>query len=163
MAPTTTAGTAGGPATAQPPQTLQQRLQGVVQHQQFFWWVGHVIIVLATVFHALYWFRFNWATRMAVFWYRLAFMGSIGSYGVVVHKMFFRVLFPSLLSVYSSLPFYSLCICVRFFLVGFVWMELMVGWIERSTATRRIILPPLPRRKRRILWYSPHPLLPLRM
>lgn len=76
---------------AQPHQTLQQRLQSVVQHQQFFWWVGHVIIVLSTVFHALYWFRFNWAARMAVFWYRLAFLGAVGSYGVVVHKMFFRV------------------------------------------------------------------------
>ena len=74
------------------PQTLQQRMQGVVQHQQFFWWVGHVVIVLATTFHALYWFRFNWATKMALFWYRLAFLGAVGSYGVVVHKMFFRVL-----------------------------------------------------------------------
>src|SRR5579859_7444178 len=83
MAPTT--------QPQQQAQTLQQRLHNVVQHQQFFWWVGHVIIVLSTLFHALYWFRFNWATKMAVFWYRLAFMGAIGSYGVVVHKMFFRV------------------------------------------------------------------------
>jgi transmembrane protein 33 len=72
-------------------QTMQQRLQGVVQHQQFFWWVGHVIIVLATLFYALAWFRFSTATKMAAFWYRLAFLGAIGAYGVVVHKMFFRV------------------------------------------------------------------------
>jgi hypothetical protein len=121
MAPTTTAGTAGGPAAAQP-QTLQQRLQGVVQHQQFFWWVGHVIIVLATVFHALYWFRFNWATRMAVFWYRLAFMGAIGSYGVVVHKMFFRVL---------SLPFVRVLVFVtiiHLYLCPFVLYCVLFGW-----------------------------------
>jgi len=72
--------------------TMQQRLQGVLQHQQFFWWVGHVIIVLATLFHAIAWFRFNYDTKLAIFWYRLAFLGAIGSYGVVVHKMFFRVI-----------------------------------------------------------------------
>jgi len=78
---------------AAPHQSIQHRLQSVVQHQQFFWWVGHVIIVLATILHALYWFRFNYNTKMAIFWYRLAFLGAIGSYGVVVHKMFFRVSF----------------------------------------------------------------------
>jgi len=79
----------GVPPTHQ--QTIQQRLQGVIQHQQFFWWVGHVIIVLATLFYAIAWFRFNTNTKLALFWYRLAYMGAIGSYGVVVHKMFFRV------------------------------------------------------------------------
>lgn len=105
MPPATTSGPASGAAQ---PQTLQQRLQGVVQHQQFFWWVGHVIIVLATTFHALYWFRFNWATKMALFWYRLAFLGAIGSYGVVVHKMFFRVRpFPSFLVISLVFPVFS--------------------------------------------------------
>jgi transmembrane protein 33 len=74
-----------------PHYTLQQRLQAVVQHQQFAWWVGHVIIVLSTVFHAICWFQFSYNTKIAVFWYRLAFIGAVGSYGVVVHKMFFRV------------------------------------------------------------------------
>ena len=81
-------------STAQQP--LQQRLQGVVQHQQFFWWVGHVVIVLATFIHAIYWCRFNYDTKMALFCYRLALLGAIGSYGVVVHKMFFRVTSPYL-------------------------------------------------------------------
>lgn len=73
-----------------PQQTLQHRLQGLLQHQQFFWWVGHVIIVLSTLIHAIYWFRFNYNLKGAIFWYRLAFLGAVGSYGVVVHKMFFR-------------------------------------------------------------------------
>ena len=91
--PTTNAAGQRVPSGAVPPQqTLQQRLQTMVQHQQFFWWVGHVIIVLATLFHAFAWFRFNYNTKMALFWYRLAFLGAVGSYGVVVHKMFFRVL-----------------------------------------------------------------------
>jgi len=89
MAPTERTRVPSGANT--PPQTFQQRMQGVVQHQQFFWWVGHVIIVISTLFHAMYWFRFNYATGMALFWYRLAFLGAVGSYGVVVHKMFFRV------------------------------------------------------------------------
>jgi hypothetical protein len=85
--------TSRSPSGGIPPQhqTIQQRLQGVIQHQQFVWWVGHVIIVLSTFLHALYWFRFNYNAKMAVFWYRLAFLGAVGSYGVVVHKMFFRV------------------------------------------------------------------------
>lgn len=84
--------TARAPSSSSPPsQDLQRRLQGVLQHQQFFWWVGHVIIVISTIFHFLYWFRFNYNTKMALFWYRLAFLGAVGSYGVVVHKMFFRV------------------------------------------------------------------------
>jgi len=83
--------TARAPSSSSPPsQDLQRRLQGVLQHQQFFWWVGHVIIVISTIFHFLYWFRFNYNTKMALFWYRLAFLGAVGSYGVVVHKMFFR-------------------------------------------------------------------------
>ena len=80
--------------TNQPPQTLQHRLQGMIQHQQFFWWVGHVIIVISTFFHAICWFRFDYNTKFALFWYRLAFLGAIGSYGVVVHKRFFRVCSP---------------------------------------------------------------------
>jgi hypothetical protein len=80
-------------------QTVQQRLQGVMQHQQFWWWVGHVVIVLATLASAAYWFRAAYASRMALFWYRLALMGAIGSYGVVVHKMFFRVCPPPFLPV----------------------------------------------------------------
>jgi len=88
MAPTT--GSRSSSASATPPQSLEHRLRALVQHQQFFWWVGHVIIVLSTVFHFLYWFRFNYSTKMAFFWYRLAFLGAVGSYGVVVHKMFFR-------------------------------------------------------------------------
>ena len=76
---------------APPAQNVQQRLQSLLQHQQFFWWVGHVIIVLATLVSAVYWFRGLFSTRMALFWYRLALLGAIGSYGVVVHKMFFRV------------------------------------------------------------------------
>jgi len=80
------------PSGAVPPaQSVQQRLQAVMQHQQFWWWVGHVLIVLATLASAAYWFRGAYASRMALFWYRLALLGAIGSYGVVVHKMFFRV------------------------------------------------------------------------
>lgn len=75
-------------------QSWQHRLQGVVQHQQFFWWVGHVLIVLATFIHVIYWCRFNYDSKMAIFCYRLALLGAIGSYGVVVHKMFFRVRLP---------------------------------------------------------------------
>ena len=94
-------------------QALQQRLHIVVQHQQFFWWVGHVIIVLSTLIHAILWFRFSYDTKMAVFWYRLALLGAIGAYGVVVHKMYFRV-------------------CLR---IGF--FGLTSGWLERSTKARR--------------------------
>ena len=47
----------------------------------------------------------------------------------------------------------GLCGVVLCVLCG--WL-LMVGWIERSTTTRRSLLPALPRRKRRILW-SPSP------
>lgn len=81
------------PSGPPPParQSVQQRLQSVMQHQQFWWWVGHVVIVLATLASAAYWFRGAYASRMALFWYRLALIGAIGSYGVVVHKMFFRV------------------------------------------------------------------------
>jgi len=75
-------------------QTLQHRLQGVIQHQQFFWWVGHVIIVISTFFYAICCAQFNYDTKFALFWYRLALLGAIGSYGVVVHKMFFRVSYP---------------------------------------------------------------------
>lgn len=74
--------------------TLQQRLQAVVQHQQFIWWVGHVITVLSTLIYAIFWFRFNYNNNFAMFCYRLALLGAVGSYGVVVHKMFFRVLSP---------------------------------------------------------------------
>lgn len=92
--PASTAPGSRAPSGALPsqPQSLQHRLQAVVQHQQFFWWVGHVIIVLATFIHAIYWCRFNYNSKMAVFWYRLALLGAIGSYGVVVYKMFFRVI-----------------------------------------------------------------------
>src|SRR5277367_4650165 len=82
------------PSSTQQPQSLQHRLQSVIQHQQFFWWFGHVIIVIATFIHTIYWCRFNYDTKVAVFWYRLALLGAIGSYGVVVHKMFFRVILP---------------------------------------------------------------------
>jgi hypothetical protein len=93
MAPAST--TSRAPSGQLPPQTLQQRLQGVVQHQQFFWWVGHVITVIATLIYAIYWLQSNYHSKAALFFYRLALLGAIGSYGVVVHKMFFRV--PSLL------------------------------------------------------------------
>lgn len=76
-------------------QSLQYRLQRVVQHQQFFWWLCHVIAVLATLVHAVYWFRFSYNTKAAIFFYRLALIGAIGSYGIVVHKMFFKVLPPN--------------------------------------------------------------------
>jgi transmembrane protein 33 len=75
----------------QPLQTLQHRLEAVVRHQQFLWWVGHVIIVISTFIHFIYWLRFNYDNGVALFFYRLALAGPIGSYGVVVHKMFFRV------------------------------------------------------------------------
>src|SRR5579859_5677634 len=42
-------------------------------------------------------------------------------------------------------------------MVFFGGMILMTGWIERCTTTRRSVLPPLSRRKRRILWYDPKP------
>jgi transmembrane protein 33 len=74
-----------------PSQPLQQRLQALVQHQQFFWWVGHVVIVLASLLHGIQWVRFDYKSNLSLFWYRLALLGAIGSYGVVVHKMFFRV------------------------------------------------------------------------
>jgi len=89
---TSTGPTQRAPSGGAPPaHNVQQRLQALLQHQQFFWWVGHVIIVLATLVSTVYWFRGLFATRMALFWYRLALLGAIGSYGVVVHKMFFKV------------------------------------------------------------------------
>lgn len=75
----------------QPLQSLENRLRTVIQHQQFFWWVGHVIIVIATFVHAISWLQFKYDSKVALFFYRLALLGAIGSYGVVVHKMFFRV------------------------------------------------------------------------
>jgi transmembrane protein 33 len=84
------AGEKGRPQAGQA-QALQQRLQGVIQHQQFYWWLGHVVIVISTLLYGLFSFRFSDNTNLILFWYRLSLLGAIGAYGVVVHKMYFRV------------------------------------------------------------------------
>ncbi|KAK5658365.1 hypothetical protein OQA88_2341 [Cercophora sp. LCS_1] len=65
---------------------LGQRLQRLAQTLQFAWFSGHATLILCIFRYFFSWIRFNTASRMAQFCYRLTFLAAAGTYGIVVYK-----------------------------------------------------------------------------
>ncbi|CAG8464157.1 3631_t:CDS:2 [Paraglomus occultum] len=69
-----------------PKQPLGLRIKELVQHFQFFWWIGHCTVVISTV---AYFVNFVlWRSEEAAWWYYWAYRGAILSYGIVVYKSY---------------------------------------------------------------------------
>ncbi|KAF9425278.1 hypothetical protein BGZ76_003351 [Entomortierella beljakovae] len=66
--------------------TLSERLQALVKGPQFLWWIGHVTLLICSLFYLPYWLTFN--AKAGAHWYGHAFLGAIVSYAVVVYKSF---------------------------------------------------------------------------
>ncbi|KAL1928657.1 hypothetical protein VTP01DRAFT_2443, partial [Rhizomucor pusillus] len=63
-------------------QTVQQRLLTLAKTQQFAWFVGHSLTLLGSALYFLSFILF----RPSVTAYKTAYVGAIGSYGVVIYK-----------------------------------------------------------------------------
>ncbi|KAF9284412.1 hypothetical protein BGZ74_001740 [Mortierella antarctica] len=73
--------------------SLGERIQVLVKGPQFAWWMGHVLLLICTIFYLPYWATFHF--RAGAHWYTRAFLGAILSYGVVVYKSFPEIQFNS--------------------------------------------------------------------
>ncbi|KAF9392518.1 hypothetical protein CPB97_000600 [Podila verticillata] len=71
--------------------SLGERIQALVKGPQFAWWVGHVVLLICTLFYLPYWLTFRYSA--GAHWYTRAFLGAILSYGVVVYKSFPEIQF----------------------------------------------------------------------
>ncbi|KAG0368358.1 hypothetical protein BC939DRAFT_444487 [Gamsiella multidivaricata] len=102
------------PATPSTPSTLSARLQALVKGPQFVWWLGHLTVLICTVFYLPYWLTFNY--KAGSHWYSRAFLGAILSYGVVVYKSFpkFKLEAQFLQSVFVEEN-------VQYFLMAIFW------------------------------------------
>lgn len=73
-----------------PPATLalSDRLMALVQTLQFSWFMGHLTLLLCTIYYTITIVRFNANSGIALFSYRLAFMSAAVTYGIVVFKAY---------------------------------------------------------------------------
>lgn len=73
-----------------PTQTLalSDRLMALVQTLQFSWFMGHLTLLLSTVYYTIAVVRFNAISGVAEFSYRLAFLSAAVTYGIVVFKAY---------------------------------------------------------------------------
>jgi hypothetical protein len=69
-----------------PNMPLQARMLALAQTLQFAWFVGHTILIFATIRYGFSWLRFNYYGRMAQFCYRTSFVAAAATYGIVVYK-----------------------------------------------------------------------------
>ncbi|CAG8617347.1 4668_t:CDS:2 [Ambispora gerdemannii] len=67
-------------------QPLIYRLQTLVKHPQFVWWIGHLCVILCT---SLYYLSFlTLSLESARFYYYWVYRGAVLSYSVVVYKLY---------------------------------------------------------------------------
>lgn len=73
-----------------PPATLalSDRLIALVQTLQFGWFMGHLTLLLSTIYYTIAVVRFNATSAVAQFGYRLAFLSAAVTYGIVVFKAY---------------------------------------------------------------------------
>ncbi|OAA66816.1 putative protein family UPF0121 [Niveomyces insectorum RCEF 264] len=67
---------------------LTERLLTLAKTLQFGWFVGHLTLILCTLWYTLSWIRFNYYTFWARVSYRTAFVAAAATYGIVVYKTF---------------------------------------------------------------------------
>lgn len=72
------------PTAASASQPLSVRVQTLVQHPQFAWWVGHVVLLISAIRYGFSVISFT--TASSQFYYRTAFVGAVLTYGVVIYK-----------------------------------------------------------------------------
>lgn len=60
----------------------------LVQTLQFSWFMGHLTLLLSTIYYTITIVRFNATSGIAQFTYRLAFMSAAVTYGIVVFKAY---------------------------------------------------------------------------
>ncbi|KAJ1946168.1 Transmembrane nucleoporin [Linderina macrospora] len=67
------------------PLPVSARLTNLVQTAQFYWWVGHVVVL---TFGSTYYLKrpFGWST--ANWYYTYAYMGALLSYTIVIYKTY---------------------------------------------------------------------------
>ncbi|RPB21979.1 hypothetical protein L211DRAFT_354948 [Terfezia boudieri ATCC MYA-4762] len=72
------------------PQTLalSDRLMALVQTLQFSWFMGHLTLLVSTIYYTIAVVRFNAVSTAAAFSYRLAFLSAAVTYGIVVFKAY---------------------------------------------------------------------------
>jgi len=73
-----------------PPATLPlvERLRQLAQTLQFFWFVGHLTLLLAVFRYSLSYITFNYYSRFAKISYRVGFIAAALTYGIVVYKQY---------------------------------------------------------------------------
>lgn len=78
------------PAGAAPPaaQPLSVRLTNLAQTLQFAWFVGHLTLLITTLYYSFSMAKFAWNTTGALISYRLAFLSAAATYGIVVYKAY---------------------------------------------------------------------------
>ncbi|KAI8990167.1 hypothetical protein BDB01DRAFT_833193 [Pilobolus umbonatus] len=62
--------------------TTKTNLYNVIQEKQFYWWIGHVIVV----FNGLFYFSSVLSLNSNPIYYRIAYLGAILSYAVVIYN-----------------------------------------------------------------------------
>ncbi|GAO46443.1 hypothetical protein G7K_0674-t1 [Saitoella complicata NRRL Y-17804] len=77
------------PAQTRPEQPLADRLKTLAKHPQFTWWIGHVLVLVCSIryFLSLLTLSLSPPTSSSLS-YRLAFIGAITTYGVVLYKTY---------------------------------------------------------------------------
>lgn len=77
---------APAPVASQP---LSERVKTLVRHPQFVWWIGHVVQVVASLRYLLSRVAFR-SGGSGIWYYRLALLGAILTYSIVIWKTFSR-------------------------------------------------------------------------
>ncbi|KAG4304793.1 hypothetical protein PORY_001846 [Pneumocystis oryctolagi] len=67
-------------------QPLFRRVQNLIKHPQFVWFIGHTAILFFSIRYLLFYVTFSSVHHL--FCYRAAFMGAILTYGIVVYKTY---------------------------------------------------------------------------
>lgn len=99
------------------PAPLLVRLERIIKHSQFIWWMGHVILLLCS-------FRYSMGVlRLASynsFYYSMSFFSAMMTYGIVIFKIHFSKGFKSDRASIAALAMdenvhYLLLACLWFF------------------------------------------------
>ncbi|KAJ2715002.1 Transmembrane nucleoporin [Coemansia spiralis] len=70
----------GAPAT-----TVSERFVALAKTAQFYWWVGHVVVL---VFGTLYYLKRPFGSQAANWYYTKAYLGALMSYTIVIYKTY---------------------------------------------------------------------------
>ncbi|KAG5518086.1 hypothetical protein PMAC_003272 [Pneumocystis sp. 'macacae'] len=67
---------------------LSHRIQFLIKHPQFVWFIGHTVLLLFSIRYLLSYITFS---SVYLFFYRTAFVGAILTYGIVVYKTYAKI------------------------------------------------------------------------